>query len=61
MNLAALAWLEGRDPQGIASNTGIRYDAQTQNFYISTMGMDVTVSYPDYHFTPELPGCDSGG
>ena len=56
MNLAALARLKGRDPQKIAGNAGIRYDAETQFFHISTMGMDVTLSYPDYHFTPELPG-----
>lgn len=56
MNLAALARLKGRDPQKIAGNAGIRYDAETQFFHIFTMGMDVTLSYPDYHFTPELPG-----
>ena len=56
MNQAALARLEGRDPKTIAHNAGIRYDEKTQTFHISTMGLDVTVSYPDYRFTPELSG-----
>ena len=56
MNLAAMARLKGRDPKEIARNAGIRYDEKAQVFHIPTMGMDVTVSYPDYHFTPELPG-----
>ena len=56
MNQAALARLKDRDPREIARNAGVRYDEETQIFHIPTMGMDVTVSYPDYHFTPELPG-----
>ena len=56
MNLAALARLEGRDPEEIARNAGIRYDEEMQAFHIRTMGLDVTISYPDYHFSPELPG-----
>ena len=56
MNLAALDRLEGRNPRVIARNAGVHYDEEAHIFHISTMGMDVTVSYPDYHFTPELPG-----
>ena len=56
MNLAALARLEGRDPEEIARNAGVCYDEESQAFHIPTMGMNVTVSYPDYHFTTELPG-----
>ena len=56
MSLAALARLEGRDPREIARNAGVRYDEESQAFHISTMGINVTVSYPDYHFTTELPG-----
>jgi len=56
MNLAALARLEGRDPRELARNADVRYDVEKQFFSIPTMGMDVTLSYPDYHFTPELPG-----
>ena len=56
MNQAALARLKDRDPREIARNAGVRYDEDTQAFHIPTMGMDMTVSYPDYRFTPELPG-----
>ena len=56
MNLAALTRLKGRDPRALARNAGVRYDEDAQAFHIPTMGMDVTLSYPDYHFTPELPG-----
>ena len=56
MNLAALARLEGRNPRELARNAGVRYDEEAQVFRIPTMGMDLAVSYPDYHFTPELPG-----
>ena len=56
MNLAALARLEGRGPREIARNAGVRYDEESQAFHIPTMGTNVVVSYPDYHFTPELPG-----
>ena len=56
MNLAALTRLEGRDPREIAHNAGVHYDEEAQAFHIPTLGMDVTISYPDYHFTPGLPG-----
>lgn len=59
MNQAALFRLNGRDPGKIARNAGVRYDEQSNVFHIPTMGMDVSVSYPDYHFTPELPGWHS--
>ena len=56
MNQAALARLKDRGPREIARNAGVHYDEDAQAFHIPTMGMDVTVSYPDYYFTPELPG-----
>lgn len=56
MNQAALARLEGRDPRQIARNAGVGYDEETQVFHIPTMGMNVTVHYPDCCFSPELPG-----
>ena len=56
MNQAALARLKDRDPREIARNAGIRYDEKAQVFHIPSMGTDVVVSYPDYRFTPELPG-----
>lgn len=59
MNQAALARLAGRDPGEIASKAGVLYEDETQTFRISTMGMDAVLSYPDYRFTPELPGWHS--
>ena len=56
MNQAALARLKGRDPRALARKAGIRFDEEAQIYHIPTMGMDVTASYPDYRFTPELPG-----
>lgn len=59
MHQAALDRLAGRDPREIARNASVLYDAETKIFHIPTMGMDVTVSYPDYRFVPELPGWHS--
>ena len=59
MNQAALARLAGREPRELARNAGIRYEAEAQAFHIPTMGMEVTLSYPDYRFMPELPGWHS--
>ena len=56
MNQAALARLKDRDPREIARNAGVHYDEESQVYHIPTMGMEVTVSYPEYHFTPEIPG-----
>ena len=59
MNQAALARLAGRDPREIARNAGIRYEVETQIFHVPTMGMEISVHYPDYSMTPELPGWHS--
>lgn len=59
MNQAALARLAGREPRELARNACIRYEAEAQAFHIPTMGMEVTLSYPDYRFMPELPGWHS--
>ena len=56
MNQAALARLAGRDPKEIARNAGIHYEVETQTFHVPTMGMEISVHYPDYCMTPELPG-----
>lgn len=56
MDMAARARLAGRDPIDIARNAGVCYDETSQVFQIPTMGQTVTVSYPNYSFTPELPG-----
>lgn len=55
MHRAALARLAGRAPGQIAANAGIRYEAASQSFSVPTLGTDVTVSFPDYRFVPELP------
>lgn len=55
MHQAALNRLAGRDPKEIAHNAGIQYDAEMKIFHIPTMGINVTVSYPDYRLIPELP------
>ena len=55
MNQAARARLANRDPGEIARKAGIRYDGEAAVFHVPTMGMDVTIHYPDYSFTPELP------
>ena len=54
MNRAALKWLEGRDPFEMAENTGIHYDAQEQVFTFSSLGADITLTYPDYRITPPV-------
>ena len=59
MNQTALARLAGREPRELARNACIRYEAEAQAFHIPTMGMEVTLSYPDYRFMPELPGWHS--
>lgn len=56
MNQVALAWLAGRDPQEIAKNAGVEYDADEQAFRFSSMGIDLTVAYPSYEITPEVSG-----
>ena len=59
MYQAAVARLTGRDPAQIAQNAGIHHETATHNFHISTMGMERSIHYPDYRFTPELPGWHS--
>ncbi len=54
MNWAALEWLAGRNPHEIAKNAGIVYDVENQAFYFSSMGIDITLTYPDYRITPQV-------
>ena len=56
MHQTALHWLAGRDPAQIAINAGVDYDEDKQTFSFSTMGIDITVTYPDYGITPQLSG-----
>lgn len=56
MNQAALARLAGRDPREIAHNAGVHFDEATQVFHVPTLGTEICIHYPDYRFTPEVPG-----
>ena len=56
MKKVALAWLADRDPREIAKNAGIVYDAEKQLFSFSSMGIDLTLTYPDYRITPQVGG-----
>lgn len=54
MEQAALARLTGRDPLEIGQKTGVIYDERTQAFCISSLGIDVSVGWPDCSITPRL-------
>ncbi len=54
MNRVALKWLAGRDPCEVAKNAGICYDIENQIYSFSSMGVDLTLSYPDYCITPQV-------
>lgn len=56
MNRVALEWLADRDPDEIAQNAGIHYDAENQVFSFSSMGTDMVLTYPDYRITPHIGG-----
>ncbi len=54
MNQVALQWLSGRDSHDIAEKAGISYDGEAQCFFFSSLGMDLTMTYPDYRITPQV-------
>lgn len=54
MNLAALKWLEERDPAEIAQKAGVDYDPEKRAFSFSSLGMGLTLSYPDYRIDPQI-------
>jgi len=56
MRCAALHWLAGRDPAQIAINAGVDYNEEKRVFSFSSMGIDITVTYPDYTIMPRLSG-----
>lgn len=56
MNRDALARLEGRDPEDIARNAGIVYDRSEEAFHVSSMGMEIRVSWPECEITPSVSG-----
>ncbi|MBR6826244.1 MAG: DUF3786 domain-containing protein [Oscillospiraceae bacterium] len=54
MNQVAREWLADRDPRDIAQKAGICYDADNQIFTFSSLGVDFTLTYPDYCITPKV-------
>ena len=54
MRRAALARLDGRQPEEIAARTGLSYDQSRQCFTLCTLGQDVQIDYPGYEITPLL-------
>ena len=56
MNKVALDWLKDRVPIEIAQRAGIHYDPAKKVFTFSSMGIDLTMTYPDYSVTPQIGG-----
>ncbi len=54
MNSVALEWLADRDPREVARKAGICYDGEKQVFSFSALGVDFTLTYPDYDIKPEV-------
>lgn len=52
MMKTAKEWLWGRDPLEIAEKTGIPYEEENSAFYLSSLGTEVHIHYPDYEITP---------
>lgn len=50
---AALNHLKGRDPVEISRLANVAFD--DNSFHFNSLGQQITVSYPDYTITPELP------
>jgi len=48
----ARRWLADRQPEEIAAKAKVGFDGS--GFYFETLGIPVTVSYPDYQITPTL-------
>lgn len=54
MKRVALEWLKDRDPHEIAKNAGITYDEARRVYTFSSMGSEITLTYPDYRISPEI-------
>lgn len=54
MNKVALEWLKDRDPYEIAKNAAITYDGARRVYTFSSMGINITLTYPDYQVTPTI-------
>lgn len=49
---AALDWLKARSPEEISRRACIPFDGSA--FRFESLGVSVTISYPDYHIAPKL-------
>lgn len=56
MRKATVEKLQHKSPLEIAQKAGIVYDVETKQFQVNTLGKTFLISYPEYHFTPELEG-----
>ena len=54
MNKVALQWLAERNPGEIADLAGVDYDSERQCFVFSSMGTDLTLTWPDWRMTPQV-------
>lgn len=52
MRQAAGKWLEGRDPWEISRRSGVPFDGRA--FHLESLGIPVTISYPEYATEPKL-------
>lgn len=50
MMKTAREWLAGKDPERIAANGGIHFDAAHSTFSMVSLGSEVKIHYPDYTF-----------
>lgn len=53
MRKAAFAWLKNRDPEEIARRADVSFDGKV--FQFMSLGQRITVAYPSYEITPQLP------
>lgn len=54
MQQAALARLDGKQPEEIAARTALTYDRRRQCFTFASLGQDVEIHYPGYTIQPIL-------
>lgn len=55
MEKAALERLQGIDPERISQRTDIPFNKETNEFHLTSLGIHVTIHYPDYRIEPYLP------
>ena len=54
MMKAAREWLADRDPVDIAKKTGIAYDEEPKRFSLTSLGMEIGISYPGYEIDARI-------